>query len=69
MTDEAQTSRPLASASSHETTPVISLPETGGARHDGLQLGKRLTEYFSVVTAASFALPILRTRPSSSVGG
>lgn len=28
-------------------------------RHEGFQLGKRLTEYFSVVTAASFALSIV----------
>lgn len=33
--------------------------EPSSFRHEGFHLGKRLTEYFSVVTAASFALSIV----------
>ncbi len=58
MTAEAQPSQSLASAKRHETPSAVQTPDAP-ARPEGLQLGKRLTEYFSIVTAASFALSIL----------
>lgn len=57
MTDQLQQGREVASGDKYDskrTTPT-SAPVT---RSEGFQLAKRLTEYFSVVTAASFAVSI-----------
>ncbi|NIJ63794.1 hypothetical protein FHR20_000725 [Sphingomonas leidyi] len=59
MTEQARRRRAAPPAKRLDDIEAGSALDTAPARPEGIRLGKRLTEYFSVVTAASFALSIL----------
>ena len=59
MREQARRRRAAPPAKRLDDIETGSALDAAPARPEGIRLGKRLTEYFSVVTAASFALSIL----------